>query len=82
MRNVECKSADGGLSAKCDPLTKPSSVQQCTTGIACDPSSSGVGGGTIIVGSSGPRVSLNVNIRLTTKHIIINRITKSFGERE
>ncbi|XP_075149272.1 ADAMTS-like no long nerve cord [Haematobia irritans] len=61
MRNVECKSADGGLSSKCDPLTKPSSVQQCTTGIACDPASASVGGGTIIVGSSGPRDPLNVD---------------------
>ncbi|XP_046805038.1 protein madd-4 isoform X2 [Lucilia cuprina] len=53
MRGVECKSPDGRLSAKCDPLTKPSSVQQCTTGISCDGGS--MSGGTIIVGSSGPR---------------------------
>nr|XP_013103894.1 unnamed protein product [Stomoxys calcitrans] len=61
MRNVECKSADGGLSAKCDPLTKPSSVQQCTTGIECGPSAASVGGGTIIVGSSGPRDPMDVD---------------------
>ncbi|XP_058981163.1 protein madd-4 isoform X1 [Musca domestica] len=61
MRNVECKSADGGLSAKCDPLTKPSSVQQCTTGISCESAPGNVGGGTIIVGSSGPRDPLNVD---------------------
>ncbi|XP_049312465.1 protein madd-4 isoform X4 [Bactrocera dorsalis] len=52
MRGVECKSADGRHSAKCDPLTKPASVQQCSTGISCDN-----GGGTIILGSSGPLAS-------------------------
>uniref|UniRef100_A0A1A9V4U8 Ig-like domain-containing protein n=1 Tax=Glossina austeni TaxID=7395 RepID=A0A1A9V4U8_GLOAU len=54
MRGAECKSPDGSLSAKCDPLTKPSSVQQCSNGISCDGTSM-KGGGTIIVGSSGPR---------------------------
>ncbi|XP_023158560.1 ADAMTS-like protein 1 isoform X2 [Ceratitis capitata] len=48
MRGVECKSADGRHSAKCDPLTKPTSVQQCSAGVSCD------GGGKIILGSSGP----------------------------
>ncbi|KAH8402532.1 hypothetical protein KR222_008241, partial [Zaprionus bogoriensis] len=55
MRGVECKSTDGSLSAKCDPLTKPGSMQQCSTGIHCDGSGGqgkGGGGGTIIVGSS------------------------------
>ncbi|ALC40371.1 CG31619 [Drosophila busckii] len=58
MRGVECKSTDGSLSAKCDPLTKPGSMQQCSTGIHCDggggggSSSHNKGGGTIIVGSS------------------------------
>ncbi|XP_016964049.1 protein madd-4 isoform X2 [Drosophila biarmipes] len=62
MRGVECKSTDGSLSAKCDPLTKPGSMQQCSTGIHCGAgggggggggsSSKGGGGGTIIVGSS------------------------------
>ncbi|XP_037882700.1 protein madd-4 isoform X2 [Glossina fuscipes] len=56
MRGAECKSPDGSLSAKCDPLTKPSSVQQCSNGISCDGTSM-KGGGTIIVGSSGPRVN-------------------------
>ncbi|XP_075149277.1 ADAMTS-like protein 1 isoform X2 [Haematobia irritans] len=50
MRNVECNSADGGLSAKCDPLTKPASVQSCTTGIICESSS-----------LIGPRVSLSMD---------------------
>ncbi|KAH8286812.1 hypothetical protein KR044_003966, partial [Drosophila immigrans] len=60
MRSVECKSTDGSLSAKCDPLTKPGGMQQCSIGIRCDGGSSGNGlggqnkdGGTIIVGSSG-----------------------------
>lgn len=66
MRGVECKSPDGRLSAKCDPLTKPSSVQQCTTGISCDGGS--MSGGTIIVGSSGPRVSSNINIYVKIKN--------------
>lgn len=61
MRGVECKSTDGSLSAKCDPLTKPGSMQQCSTGIHCDGAAGGGGqgkggggggGGTIIVGSS------------------------------
>uniref|UniRef100_A0A0A1X5L4 ADAMTS-like protein 1 n=1 Tax=Zeugodacus cucurbitae TaxID=28588 RepID=A0A0A1X5L4_ZEUCU len=52
MRGVECKSNDGRHSAKCDPLTKPISVQQCSTGVSCDGS-----GGTIILGSSGPLAS-------------------------
>ncbi|XP_041632766.1 protein madd-4 isoform X1 [Drosophila kikkawai] len=54
MRGVECKSTDGSLSAKCDPLTKPGSMQQCSTGIPCggDGASQNKGGGTIIVGSS------------------------------
>lgn len=63
MRGVECKSTDGSLSAKCDPLTKPGSMQQCSTGIHCDGAGAaggqggggkggGGGGGTIIVGSS------------------------------
>lgn len=58
MRGVECKSTDGSLSAKCDPLTKPGSMQQCSTGIHCDGGGGGggggqnKGGGTIIVGSS------------------------------
>ncbi|XP_017154493.1 protein madd-4 isoform X1 [Drosophila miranda] len=57
MRGVECKSTDGSLSAKCDPLTKPASMQQCSTGIHCDGGGGGgggqnKGGGTIIVGSS------------------------------
>lgn len=64
MRGVECKSTDGSLSAKCDPLTKPGSMQQCSTGIHCDGAAAGGqaggkggggnggGGGTIIVGSS------------------------------
>ncbi|EDW11993.2 uncharacterized protein Dmoj_GI17443, isoform B [Drosophila mojavensis] len=51
MRGVECKSTDGSLSAKCDPLTKPGSMQQCSTGIHCD-GGPNKGGGTIIVGSS------------------------------
>ncbi|EDW49715.1 GM16142 [Drosophila sechellia] len=51
MRGVECKSTDGSLSAKCDPLTKPGSMQQCSTGIHCDGSVNKVGG-TIILGSS------------------------------
>ncbi|KRJ98785.1 protein madd-4 isoform X4 [Drosophila yakuba] len=51
MRGVECKSTDGSLSAKCDPLTKPGSMQQCSTGIYCGGSVNKVGG-TIIVGSS------------------------------
>ncbi|XP_026839435.1 protein madd-4 isoform X3 [Drosophila erecta] len=51
MRGVECKSTDGSLSAKCDPLTKPGSMQQCSTGIHCGGSENQVGG-TIIVGSS------------------------------
>nr|XP_013105618.1 unnamed protein product [Stomoxys calcitrans] len=50
MRNVECNSADGGLSTKCDPLTKPASVQSCTTGIMCETSS-----------LIGPRVSLSMD---------------------
>ncbi|XP_022234870.2 protein madd-4 isoform X3 [Drosophila obscura] len=59
MRGVECKSTDGSLSAKCDPLTKPASMQQCSTGIHCDGGGGNgggggqnKGGGTIIVGSS------------------------------
>ncbi|XP_002067202.3 protein madd-4 isoform X1 [Drosophila willistoni] len=54
MRGVECKSTDGSLSAKCDPLTKPASMQQCSTGIHCDGGGgkSKNGGGTIILGSS------------------------------
>ncbi|XP_060665273.1 LOW QUALITY PROTEIN: protein madd-4 [Drosophila nasuta] len=61
MRGVECKSTDGSLSAKCDPLTKPGGMQQCSIGIRCARGSSGNdngagglnnGGGTIIVGSS------------------------------
>ncbi|KAH8329025.1 hypothetical protein KR074_001877, partial [Drosophila pseudoananassae] len=54
MRGVECKSTDGSLSAKCDPLTKPGSVQQCSTGIHCGGGggSQSKAGGTIIVGSS------------------------------
>ncbi|KAH8356938.1 hypothetical protein KR200_005501, partial [Drosophila serrata] len=54
MRGVECKSTDGSLSAKCDPLTKPGSMQQCSTGIPCggEGASQNKGGGTIIVGSS------------------------------
>lgn len=54
MRGVECKSADGRHSAKCDPHTKPISVQQCSTGVSCDG-----GGGTIILGSSGPLASVS-----------------------
>lgn len=56
MRGVECKSADGRHSAKCDPLTKPTSVQQCSAGVSCD------GGGKIILGSSGPSVSSVLNL--------------------
>ncbi|XP_044315362.1 protein madd-4 isoform X2 [Drosophila rhopaloa] len=58
MRGVECKSTDGSLSAKCDPLTKPGSMQQCSIGIHCGGGGGGgggsanKGGGTIIVGSS------------------------------
>ncbi|KAH8298083.1 hypothetical protein KR018_006251 [Drosophila ironensis] len=62
MRGVECKSTDGSLSAKCDPLTKPGSMQQCSTGIHCGGGGGEAGasaggsqnkaGGTIIVGSS------------------------------
>ncbi|XP_052837800.1 protein madd-4 isoform X2 [Drosophila gunungcola] len=54
MRGVECKSTDGSLSAKCDPLTKPGSMQQCSTGIHCGGGggSANKGVGTIIVGSS------------------------------
>ncbi|KAH8375094.1 hypothetical protein KR093_008247, partial [Drosophila rubida] len=61
MRGVECKSTDGSLSAKCDPLTKPGGMQQCSIGISCGGGNDGngneaggenKGGGTIIVGSS------------------------------
>ncbi|XP_017473615.1 PREDICTED: uncharacterized protein LOC108364444 isoform X2 [Rhagoletis zephyria] len=51
MRGVECKSSTGRHSAKCDPVTKPASVQPCATGVSCD------SGGTIILGSSGPRAA-------------------------
>lgn len=62
MRNVECNSADGGLSNKCDPLTKPASVQRCTTGLLCD-SSSGI----------GPRVSSKmIYINKTMKFYFVN----------
>ncbi|XP_030381112.1 protein madd-4 [Scaptodrosophila lebanonensis] len=58
MRGVECKSTDGSLSAKCDPLTKPASMQQCPTATHCDGGGSNggqnKGGGTIILGSSRP----------------------------
>lgn len=62
MRGVECKSADGNLSAKCDPLSKPPSVLQCTTGIVCDGASTG--GGTIIVGKSGSPLKVSNELRV------------------
>ncbi|XP_067620933.1 protein madd-4-like isoform X2 [Eurosta solidaginis] len=55
MRGVECKSPDGRHSAKCDPQTKPNSMQQCATGVSCSV------GGTIILGSSGPLGSGDAN---------------------
>lgn len=36
MRTIECKSPDDSLSAKCDPQTKPGSIQQCTMNLSCD----------------------------------------------
>lgn len=37
VRNVECVAAKSGtLSAHCDPHTKPTAMQSCTTGISCN----------------------------------------------
>ncbi|XP_058981194.1 ADAMTS-like protein 1 isoform X2 [Musca domestica] len=57
IRNVECSAADGGLSDKCDPLTKPASVQSCTTGLRCESDS--------VLNS---RVSLKMDHKLLNAH--------------